>query len=190
MFRIPHTRACRPRRANPPAPGPTAAPGHLRRRVLSAVSRDRRPAPSATRVCAHAPPWTLLAPIALTAAAVVALLAFHHTARPRAFVSTPGIETPASGARASLRRIGSYGELTVSGMPEPPIGEVYEVWLSHGGGPPQPTDALFTVTDGGDGSVDVPGPLDGAREVLVTSEPLGGSSSPTSAPVLRVPVAG
>ena len=80
-------------------------------------------------------------------------------------------------------------ELLVSHMRQPPIGEVYEVWLMRAHSAPQATDALFTVTSAGDGSVDVPGGLHGVREVMVTSEPLGGSSSPTSAAVLRVPAA-
>jgi hypothetical protein len=94
----------------------------------------------------------------------------------------------ANSTRASLRRIGTSAELVVSGMPEPPIGEVYEVWLNHASGRPRPTDALFTVTSTGDGTVEVPGTLHGVREVMVTSEPLGGSSSPTSAAVLRLRV--
>lgn len=74
-------------------------------------------------------------------------------------------------------------------MPEPPIGEVYEVWLERTGKPAQPTDALFTVTSSGDGAVEVPGALRSVREVMVTAEPLGGSSAPTSAAVLRLRVA-
>jgi Anti-sigma-K factor rskA len=89
---------------------------------------------------------------------------------------------------ASLHLFDTGGELIVWGMPEPPIGEVYEVWLNHASGPPQPTDALFTVTSAGEGTVEVPGPLLGVHEVLVTSEPLGGSSAPTSAAVLRLRV--
>lgn len=73
-------------------------------------------------------------------------------------------------------------------MPEPPVGEVYEVWLNRPSAPPRPTDALFTVTSEGNAAVEVPGSLRGVREITVTSEPLGGSSSPTSAPVLRLPV--
>jgi Anti-sigma-K factor rskA len=95
---------------------------------------------------------------------------------------------PANATHAVLRRVGTHGELVVSGMPAPPIGEVYEVWLEHANRSPHPTDALFTVTRAGDGSVDVPGPLRGVRDVIVTSEPLGGSSTPTSAPVLRLRV--
>jgi hypothetical protein len=85
--------------------------------------------------------------------------------------------------------VGTRAELIVSGMPEPPIGEVYEVWLNRASEPAQPTDALFTVTSSGNGAVDVPGALRSVREVMVTSEPLGGSSKPTSAAVLRLRVA-
>ncbi len=101
--------------------------------------------------------------------------------------STGPARAPA-GLHATLHRLGSHAELQVSGMPEPPIGEVYEVWLLRSGHPqPQATDALFTVTSAGSGTVEVP---DGAsrdvREVMVTSEPLGGSTSPTGPAVLRV----
>jgi hypothetical protein len=97
----------------------------------------------------------------------------------------PGIQ----GARASLHRSGARAELQVSGMPQPPIGEVYEVWLNRASAPPQATDALFTVTSAGLGSVDAPGGLRGVREVMVTAEPLGGSTSPSSVAVLRVTIA-
>ena len=108
-----------------------------------------------------------------------------------------GIAThePTSGASAhapvvSLRRIGHGGELEISRMPEPPVGEVYELWLDRPGSPPRPTDALFTVTRSGSATVDIPGSLRGLRSVLVTAEPLGGSAAPTSAPVLKLPIAG
>jgi hypothetical protein len=65
---------------------------------------------------------------------------------------------------------------------------VYEVWLLHSGSAsPQPTDALFTVTKAGSATVEVPGGGAGrVREVLVTSEPLGGSTTPSGPVVLRV----
>jgi hypothetical protein len=91
------------------------------------------------------------------------------------------------GAEASLRRVGTRAELNVSGMAEPPAGEVYEVWLVRSGAKPQPTDALFTVTRAGTATVEVPGALQrGVTEALVSSEPLGGSKTPTSPPILRV----
>lgn len=75
-------------------------------------------------------------------------------------------------------------------MSEPPFGEVYELWLDRPGAPPRPTDALFAVTRAGSADVQIPGSLRGVRSVLVTAEPLGGSSSPTSAPILRVAIPG
>ena len=129
--------------------------------------------------------WRTLASIVVVAA-IVAVSAFPLGRSP----ATRSQTAVASGetTHAAVHRIGSHAELIVSGMPEPPIGEVYEVWLDRASGPPQPTDALFTVTRTGDGNVDVPGPLRGVRGVTVTSEPLGGSSSPTSAPVLQLPL--
>ncbi len=90
------------------------------------------------------------------------------------------------GATAALHLVDDRAELVVSGMPQPALGKIYEVWLKRGSSTVQPTDALFAVTSGGNGSVAVPGDLHGVSEVLVTSEPLGGSSRPTSAPLLRV----
>jgi hypothetical protein len=70
-------------------------------------------------------------------------------------------------------------------MPQPAVGRIYEVWLSHGKDA-QPTNALFSVTGTGTGSVDVPNSLHGVKEVMVTSEPAGGSLHPTTPPLLRV----
>jgi hypothetical protein len=91
------------------------------------------------------------------------------------------------GAHASLHQAGGHSELLVAGMPQPTPGKIYEIWLSRGAAP-QPTDALFGVTRYGRGAVAVPGSLHGVKEVLVTSEPLGGSSHPTSTPLIRVAV--
>jgi hypothetical protein len=40
------------------------------------------------------------------------------------------------------------------------------------------------VTHAGDASVNVPGNLSGVHQVMVTAEPLGGSSHPTSSPII------
>jgi len=57
------------------------------------------------------------------------------------------------------------------------------VWIVRAG-TPQPTDALFTVSASGQATVGVPGSVSGVKEILVSSEPRGGSSSPTRAPVI------
>jgi Anti-sigma-K factor rskA len=161
-----------------------SASGRLRERVLAGVrgeplTADRLRGPRKPLV----PAITLLAGIALGAVLVLAVNSGGHEAR-RSIPSQ-------SEARASLREVGDRAELLVSGMPEPPVGEVYELWVLRRGSSPQATDALFTVTYAGAGTVDVPGGVGhGVREVMVTREPLGGSTSPTSPPVLRVKVPG
>src|SRR5262249_8836208 len=122
--------------------------------------------------------------VAASAAAVLAI-ALTAGSSQRTRVTSAQVTIPH--AHASLRRAGGHSELVVAGMPQPPRGKIYEVWLSRGTAP-QPTDALFGVTSRGGGSVAVPGTLHGVKEVLVTSEPLGGSSHPTSTPVIRVTV--
>jgi hypothetical protein len=123
------------------------------------------------------------------AAAVIVLIAIGTGAGTHEHVTTGQVASAMPDAHATLRQRGTRADLVVSGMPEPPLGKVYEVWLSRGTGTPQPTDALFSVTSRGSGAVDVPSSLHGVKEVLVTSEPLGGSTRPTSPPVIRVVLA-
>jgi anti-sigma-K factor RskA len=76
--------------------------------------------------------------------------------------------------------------LRVRGLPQPPRGYVYEVWLlRRGAAAPSPTDALFGVsrTDGS-GRIALPS-VRGVEAVLVTAEPAGGSPAPTSQPFIN-----
>jgi anti-sigma-K factor RskA len=84
-------------------------------------------------------------------------------------------------AQASVRTQGSEASLQVTNMPSPPKGRVYQVWLKRDRGMPQPTRALFVIRSG---SVDIPGGIKGADQVLVTAEPAGGSLQPTMQPVI------
>jgi Anti-sigma-K factor rskA len=167
-----------------------AAPGRLRQRVMGAVHGETWVGPRAAGPTAR--PSVRARAVAVATLIVLGVaggLALDHSSTSRtARASQPNSTFSARTTRASLRRAGPHTELLVSRMPEPPVGEVYEVWLNRPSTAPQPTDALFTVTSEGNGAVEVPGNLRGVREVTVTSEPLGGSSSPTSAPVLRLPV--
>jgi hypothetical protein len=126
---------------------------------------------------------------ALAAAAAAFALAFAIRTPPSSRVSHGSVSSALAGARISLRRAGDSAELSVTHFPQAPVGRVYEVWLRRVAGPPQPTDALFGVTVQGRGAVAVPGSLNGVREILVTSEPAGGSVRPTSAPLARVVLA-
>lgn len=103
---------------------------------------------------------------------------------PATHVTSAKLASLPPGARAVLRQAGSHAELVVSGVSQPPRGKIYELWLAREGVPPQPTNALFGVTRAGDASVNVPGDLAGVRQVMVTAEPLGGSTHPTSPPII------
>ena len=74
------------------------------------------------------------------------------------------VAAPGYHATAALRKSGSHVVLVLTGMPAPPPGRIYEVWLERGTQAPQPTDVLFSVTHSGGGSVGVPGSLDGREQ--------------------------
>jgi hypothetical protein len=88
-------------------------------------------------------------------------------------------------ARAELVVGQDFARLRVAGMRPPPAGRVYQVWLMRPGrNAPEPTNVLFSVRSNGSATVAVPTGPRPPREVLVTAEPAGGSSAPTSKPVI------
>jgi anti-sigma-K factor RskA len=94
---------------------------------------------------------------------------------------------PASGTAAApqttgtLVRDGDIGVLRVSNLPQRP-NRVYEVWLVQNGKPLPST--LFQVGKDGTGAAGIPDGLDDSTQVMVTSEPAGGSRQPTTQPLL------
>jgi Anti-sigma-K factor rskA len=78
-----------------------------------------------------------------------------------------------------------HSTLVARRLPSAGKGRVYQVWLLRGK-TPQPTDALFETRSDGSASVDVPGSMKGVDAVLVTSEPSGGSRTPSRDPILSV----
>lgn len=81
----------------------------------------------------------------------------------------------------TLVRNGDVGVLRVANLPQR-RGRVYEVWLVQNGKPIPST--LFQVGKDGTGAAGIPGGLDDSTQVMVTSEPPGGSSQPTTQPLL------
>ena len=108
----------------------------------------------------------------------------HLLKRRRTEVIHAAVAIPGHRVTAELRKVGGHLQLVVEGMPAPPPGRIYEIWLERGSAAPEPTDALFSVTKTGAGSVGVPGNLHGVSDVLVTAEPFGGSLKPTRTPVI------
>jgi Anti-sigma-K factor rskA/Putative zinc-finger len=126
---------------------------------------------------------------ALAAGVLIGALALNTHSSQRTQVIQAQVLVPAShDATAALRKVGSHVQLQVTGMPAPALGRIYEVWLKDGSQPPEPTDALFSVTGQGNGTVGVPGDLKGVSKVMVTEEPAGGSLKPTRSPVIVVSV--
>ena len=88
------------------------------------------------------------------------------------------------GSAKLIERASGHSTLTATDLAAPGPRRVYQVWLQHEGEDPTPTNALFSTSSDGTASVDVPGSLEDVEAVLVTSEPEGGSLSPTTEPVI------
>jgi anti-sigma-K factor RskA len=176
-----------------------AVPEGLRERILANVRSEAEllnaAGHAADKPVKSARPWYrrndfVLGAGAAAAAGLAALVAVLIAvgSSPHAKIT----ETPGRGmgvarsAQVSLKQGSGRAELVVAHMPPPALGRIYEVWLVHGSSAPRPTNALFSVTSGGSGEVDVPNSLHGVKEVLVTSEPTGGSRHPTRQPVITV----
>jgi anti-sigma-K factor RskA len=165
----------------------------LKRRVMDGVRAEPMGAREARRQPRWRPSFEMpslgrpaLAGGALLAAAVLAFagieLAGGGSTSTR--VIQASVAGPAREAAAYVRLQGGRGELVLAHMPAAPPGHIYEVWLKRDGETVRPTSSLFGVTSAGTAAVDVPGNLRNVNQVLVTAEPLGGSSVPTSAPVI------
>jgi hypothetical protein len=175
---------------------PMQTPEEVRTRVMAVVGGEAellraagheadRPPRARTRWRTRLAP-ALAAGVALAAGLVIGaiVLGGGSGAGTRTQTIQAAVSMPGSRVSAQLRKAGSHVELVVAHMPAPALGRIYEVWVERGARAPQPTDALFSVTGSGSGSVGVPGDLAGVSRVLVTSEPLGGSLKPTRPPVI------
>lgn len=174
-----------------PAMAPhVSAPPALKKRIMASVGEDlpaganAKPARAARRFAL--PSFGLRPVMGLAAAAVVvAAIAIALISGGSSSTSTRVIHAQvlAAHASATLQVSDGHAELNIAGMPQTAPDRVYEVWVKRAGAP-QPTNALFTVTAKGRATVGVPGSVSGVKEILVTSEPIGGSLAPTREPVI------
>lgn len=88
-----------------------------------------------------------------------------------------------AGTAARVESDGDLATLRVSGLPQPPDGKVYEVWIERDG-EVEPAGALFSPARDGSGSAAIPGGVDGVDRVMVTREAAGGVDEPTEMPVI------
>ncbi len=184
--------------ALPVAAPPMRPPPALKARIMAEVEREAellrsagpaadRPAPARRRRLA----WpSLRFPTPAVAALACAALLVGLGAGAWLFGSGRGhtVDFQRSGAlsanaSAELDINGDTGVLVARGLPAPPAGRVYQVWLQRDGQAPEPTAALFTPRRDGSAMASV-GDVKGVDKVMVSSEPLGGSPAPTRAPIL------
>ena len=171
----------------PDAADPVAPPPELRSRIMAVVEADAAERTATSAAPAARSGWgALLRPRAALVAACVLLLAGVG-----AGIALTGsdsgswqAEVVMADASAEVDMASDHATLAVRGMPAPPTGRVYQVWVQRGSGAPRPTQALFTTDPSGAATVRVEGRMNGVDAVLVTDEPKGGSRAPTRSPVI------
>jgi anti-sigma-K factor RskA len=176
-------------------------PPRLRERLMTEVRADARAAGAkgaeegfAGRVAAwlRGPrsgrrDWRPLAGLAAVALVVVALAGYEIGAGGSSGgESTVSVVPPAHGVTAKVVRSGDTSELHLADVHELPENRVLEAWVRRNG-EVEPVKALFVPDSEGRASTTI-GNLNGVDLVMVTTEPAGGSKSPTSAPIVEVPI--
>ncbi len=91
-----------------------------------------------------------------------------------------------SGVTAKMISEGDSGTLHLTNVRELPSHRVLEAWVRRDGDV-EPVRALFVPDRAGQASTELPD-MDGVEVVMVTTEPTGGSKSPTSAPIITIPI--
>ena len=187
-------------RALPSAVDPVAPPPALKARIMAEVEReasllaaagpeaDRPPAPRRRRARGWLglPRWAPAAVAAVLLLGVLIGVGVSQLGGSGERTVQAQILDKARAPDASVEiEVGSDGATLVArGLPAPPSGRVYQIWLKRPGHAPEPTSALFTPRRDGTATATVPGSLEGVAQMLVTDEPAGGSRQPTTSPLL------
>ena len=180
--------------ALPVSPPPMLPPPALKARIMAEVEREAQllasageprtaPKPEKRRrfsfgggaLALPRPAFGALACALLAAGVVLGGVLFSSGARTVDFQST----LPQASAELEISDDGAI--LTANKLPAPPEGKTYMVWMQRENGTIEPTSALFTPRADGTATASVTGDLDGVENVLVNTEPPGGSPQPTSA---------
>lgn len=169
-------------------------PPRLRENLMEVVRREAAQA----RPAAESKPswWESLRGFALrpaTAMAVLILLVagvgvgylLHGdgTAAPQSTVIEAQALEQGMPVAATLERTGDSATLHVAHMPQLSREQVYEIWLQRDGR--MERSNTFVLNSDGTAEAAIPGGLDSATAVFVTREPRGGSSEPTTQPLLQ-----
>lgn len=175
-----------------------AAPD-LRRRILERAARSNAPmsTPRPQRAWTEwlRRPLPSFVPAALALLLVASLAGYAQARREAdayasALSAVPGarvVDLPPATAGSDIRGAvivpQSGAPYVVLRIPSPPAGRAWQAWVLHADTPV----AAGVSTAGGVVTITLTAPLGAGDGVAVTLEPAGGSSAPTTAPVLVVP---
>lgn len=162
-------------------------PPELRERIMAEVREEAAPrdAPGPARERRRPLRDLLLRPaIAVAGAALIAAGAAGYLIGGGGGGETTTYEARSAGVTASLTRDGDAGTLELTGLAQLPAGEVYQAWVQRG--ERVIPSSLFAARANGRATAAIPRHLDGARRVMVTREPRGGSRRPTGPALVSV----
>jgi anti-sigma-K factor RskA len=182
-------------------------PRELRERVMAEVRFDAEPEavfadePAGTGLFGRASNWLGqlgsgpmgLRPVAGFAAAVLVVAAVAGIAIGGGIGSGSGsgqtstvVTGEAPGITAKVISSDSGGTLHLANVKQIPDDRVLEAWVQRDG-EVEPVEALFVPNSKGQAGTELPD-MDGVELVMVTTEPKGGSKSPTSSPLVTIAV--
>lgn len=190
--------------ALPASAPPLPAPPELKQRIMAVVERESQLLTAADdrvpeRSGAARRPWLRRVRDALSArpplalAGTLAVLVLVGSGLLGQSLLSDDVRTLPATIDRSSGLASTQAELEVGGdesrfvtrkLPAPARGRVYQLWVDRDGRI-DPTKRLFTPRDGS-ASVDIPGPIRGVRQVMVTDEPAGGSAAPTTPAIISV----
>jgi anti-sigma factor RsiW len=166
-----------------------APPPRLRGRLLGIVRTEarREAAPRRSRrwlpwLAIPRPAVAAMAATALVAAGIAGYLLRGDDSEQAAFQAEASREAP--GASAELVVEGDSGTLEAKGLPTLDRDQVFQAWVRDEGEAELQPSTVFVPGRGGTATATVDG-LEDAAEVMVTREPRGGSTQPTTMPLLR-----
>ena len=168
---------------------PMAPPAGLRERILDQARAEAAVEPVQLHPQNDEPTslfgsgawiWAAAAIIAIAMIAVLAFAAGDPAGDLQTYpvAVTDATDAPITG-EVRLRESAQQATLNLSGLQEPPEGQVYQVWLVAGDAPPEP-NITFTPDSAGQASLLIRGDLPSSQLLAITLEPHGGSPAPTT----------
>jgi anti-sigma-K factor RskA len=164
-------------------------PPRLRGRLLAIVRtearRESRPRARWRRLPWLSVPRPAVAALAATALIAAGVLGYALRGGPDSATFQATASPAAPRAHAELVVEDGAGTLRARGLPRLKGNRVFQAWVHEPGQAELRPSNVFVPKSGGHATASIAG-LENANEVLVTSEPRGGSMHPTTAPLLRM----